>query len=101
MFLRLRKFSDRTDPILCAIGSLIVVPSLFSLILLTRVLHVAVLYVIIGISVTSMCMGWTLVSDMHIYTIYPNKRSMASALKIFICHVLGDAISPYILGAVS
>ena len=48
-----------------------------------------------------MCLCWTLVADILLYTVHPNRRSIASAMNILICHILGDAISPYILGAVS
>ena len=97
----MRKISVKADPIVCAIGSLIAVPALFLSILLTRDLPLSVLFLIIGVAVTAMCLCWTLVADILLYTIHPNKRSSASAFNILICHIFGDAISPYILGSVS
>jgi len=43
----------------------------------------------------------TLVADILLYVIHPNKRSIASAFNILICHLFGDAGSPYVIGAVS
>ena len=100
-FYRLRKISVCADPIVCAIGSLIAVPSLFLAILLPRVLPLSVLFLIIGVGITAMCLCWTLIADILLYTIHPNRRSIASAMNILICHILGDAISPYILGEIS
>ena len=47
-----------------------------------------------------MCLSWTIVADILLYVIHPNKRSIASAINILICHLLGDAFSPYVIGAV-
>jgi hypothetical protein len=48
-----------------------------------------------------MCLSWTIVADILLYAIYPTKRSIASAFNILICHLLGDAGSPYVIGLIS
>jgi hypothetical protein len=48
-----------------------------------------------------MCLSWTIVSDVLLYAVIPKRRSIASAINILICHLLGDAGSPYVIGAVS
>ena len=42
-----------------------------------------------------------MVADILLYVIHPNKRSIASAFNILVCHLFGDAGSPYVIGAVS
>lgn len=76
-------------------------PALFVLILITRTAHPVIFWAISGIAISALCLSWTLVSDILLYVIHPNKRSTASAFNILICHLFGDAGSPYVIGAVS
>lgn len=46
-------------------------------------------------------MNWVLVADIVLYVVVPNQRSMAEAIQITISHALGDACSPYVIGAIS
>ena len=96
----MRAWKPYTDPLVCALGSLIAVPTLFVLILVTRSAHPAVFWFIAAVAISAMCLSWTLVADILLYVIYPTKRSMASAFNILICHLFGDAGSPYVIGAV-
>lgn len=98
---RLRAIRVYSDAIVCAIGSFIAVPSLFVLIIITRDAHPVIFWAISGIAISSLCLSWTLVSDILLYVIHPNKRSTASAFNILICHLFGDAGSPYVIGYVS
>ena len=43
--------------------------------------------------------NWAIVSDMTLYVVLPTRRSLASAAQILTSHALGDAISPYLVGA--
>jgi hypothetical protein len=45
--------------------------------------------------------NWSVVSDMTLYIVIPPRRSLASATQILFSHLLGDAISPYLIGAIS
>ena len=45
--------------------------------------------------------NWSIVSDMTLYIVIPTRRSMASATQILVSHALGDAASPYLIGAVA
>ncbi|CAM6054356.1 unnamed protein product, partial [Sphagnum tenellum] len=45
--------------------------------------------------------NWAIVSDMTLYIVIPTRRSLASAAQILSSHMLGDAISPYLVGVVS
>ena len=45
--------------------------------------------------------NWSVVSDMTLYIVIPPRRSFASATQILFSHLLGDAISPYLIGVIS
>lgn len=98
---KLRLKFKNADPLICAFGSLISVPTLFILILTTREANPVFFWFIAAIAISGMCLSWTLVADILLYTVYPNRRSIASAMNILICHLLGDAGSPYVIGAIS
>jgi len=98
---KLRFYTKRADPYVCALGSLIAVPTLYILILITRSADQVVFWFITGIAISAMCLSWTIVADVLLYVIYPTKRSIASALNILISHLFGDAFSPYVIGAIS
>jgi MFS transporter, Spinster family, sphingosine-1-phosphate transporter len=89
------------DPLICALGSFVATPLLFLLILATRQLSANIFWLLTFLSMWSMGMNYIIVGDILIYVIYPTKRSLASSMNMLICHVLGDASSPYIIGAVS
>jgi hypothetical protein len=101
MVSKLRKITPCADPYVCAFGSLVAVPTLFILVLTTRVVNPILFWFITAIAITAMCLSWTIVADILLYAIYPTKRSIASAVNILICHLFGDAGSPYIIGQIS
>jgi hypothetical protein len=98
---KLRSIKPYSDALVCATGSLIAVPSLFILVLITRDSNPVLFWFISGVAISALCLSWTLVSDILLYVIHPNKRSTASAFNILICHLFGDAGSPYVIGAIS
>ncbi len=100
LIIRLRSIKPNSDALVCAFGSLVAVPTLFVLILTTRTIHPILFWCLSGVVITVLCLSWTLVSDILLYVIYPNKRSTALAFKILISHLFGDAGSPYIIGSV-
>jgi hypothetical protein len=97
----LRNITPYADPLVCGFGSLIAVPTLFIGILITRSANQIIFWFISAITITALCLSWTLVADILLYTIHPNRRSIASAVNMLILHLFGDAGSPYIIGAVS
>jgi len=46
-------------------------------------------------------MNWALIMDLTLYLVPPTKRSSASAVQVSFGHALGDAVGPYIVGALS
>lgn len=45
--------------------------------------------------------NWSVVSDMTLYIVIPTRRGIASATQILVSHMLGDAFSPYLIGALA
>lgn len=97
---RLRPLSPRADPLLCAAGLLGAAPCLL-LALLAAPRSVAAAYVFIFFGETLLSLNWALVADILLDVVVPTRRSTAEALQIVVSHLLGDAGSPYLVGAVS
>ena len=97
----LRKRIKAADAVVCAIGSLVASPILFILVLIPRHINLIGYWVLVVVAVSSMSLCWTLVADIMLYCVEPTRRSIASAISILVSHVFGDAISPYVIGAVS
>lgn len=57
-------------------------------------------WIFIFIAITCLSLNWTLVADMLLYLVVPNRRSFAQSIQILFSHLLGDALSPYIVGMV-
>lgn len=98
---KLRLVTKKADPLICALGSLIAVPTLYVIILITRTANPILFWFLVCISISAMCLSWTVVADILLYVVHPTKRSIASALNILFCHLFGDAFSPYVIGAIS
>jgi hypothetical protein len=45
--------------------------------------------------------NWAIVSDITLYIVIPTRRSFASATQILVSHAFGDAMSPYLIGAIA
>ncbi|KAG9482242.1 hypothetical protein GDO78_011112, partial [Eleutherodactylus coqui] len=95
---RCRKFNPRADPIVCACGMLGATPFLFLALGLAKINLVAT-YVFIFIAETLISLNWAIVTDILLYVVTPTRRSTAQAMQIIMSHLLGDAGSPYIIGA--
>lgn len=92
--------NPRADPLICAFGILISVPFAFFGIVIAHK-SASLSWITIFIAITFLCVNWTLVADILLYVIPPNRRSFAQAIQILIAHLLGDAFSPYLVGSVS
>ncbi|XP_048448363.1 protein spinster homolog 3-like, partial [Rhincodon typus] len=95
-----KKKSPRADPLICAAGMLSSSLCLYLAIVLAR--HsIAATYVFIALGETLLALNWAIIADILLYVIIPTRRSLAEAVQITICHVLGDASSSYIIGSIS
>uniref|UniRef100_A0A672RMS0 Protein spinster homolog 1 n=1 Tax=Sinocyclocheilus grahami TaxID=75366 RepID=A0A672RMS0_SINGR len=97
---KLRTRTPRADPLVCAAGLLLAAPFLYLSIMFAQASTVAT-YVFIFLGETFLSMNWAVVADMLLYVVIPTRRSTAEAFQIVLSHLLGDAISPYLIGVVS
>uniref|UniRef100_A0A674ARG0 SPNS lysolipid transporter 3, sphingosine-1-phosphate (putative) n=1 Tax=Salmo trutta TaxID=8032 RepID=A0A674ARG0_SALTR len=97
---RLRDRVPNADPLICAVGMLSSAPCFFFAIVLAST-SIPATYVFIGIGETLLSLNWAVLADILLYVVVPTRRATAEALQIMVCHLLGDAGSPYLLGAIS
>ncbi|XP_064208254.1 protein spinster homolog 3 isoform X1 [Anguilla rostrata] len=97
---RLRDKVPNADPLICATGMLSSAPCLFLAIVLAYN-SIPATYVFIAIGETLLSLNWAILADILLYVVIPTRRATAEALQIMVCHLLGDAGSPYLLGAIS
>jgi MFS family permease len=93
----LRRWTQRADPLICAVGLVAGAPFLYLAIILSNRSAVAT-WVLIFISEALLSLNWALVTDMLLYIVIPTRRSTAEAIQILLSHALGDAGSPYLVG---
>uniref|UniRef100_A0A673GX28 Protein spinster homolog 1 n=1 Tax=Sinocyclocheilus rhinocerous TaxID=307959 RepID=A0A673GX28_9TELE len=96
----LRIKTPRADPLVCAAGLLLAAPFLYLSIMFAQASTVAT-YIFIFLGETFLSMNWAIVADILLYVVIPTRRSTAEAFQIVLSHLLGDAISPYLIGVVS
>ncbi|GMT11197.1 hypothetical protein PFISCL1PPCAC_2494 [Pristionchus fissidentatus] len=92
--------TERSDPIVCAIGALIGLPCLFFVIQTIPTSPVAS-YIWMFFAITGLCFNWATNVDMLMSVVVPGRRSTANAIQILTSHLLGDGSGPYIIGAIS
>lgn len=76
-------------------------PLSFILILLTKGLHTFLFWTITTFAITFLCLSWTIVTNIVIYVVEPTKRSFALSINVMISCLLGDSLSPYVIGVIS
>ncbi|XP_074467626.1 protein spinster homolog 3-like [Sebastes fasciatus] len=98
-----RWFGDKVpkaDPIICAVGLLASAPCIY-ISIVTASASIPATYVFIFFSETLFMLNWSVMMDILLSVIIPTRRSSAVGFQTTICHLLGDAVSPYIVGAIS
>ncbi|XP_032571927.1 protein spinster isoform X1 [Drosophila sechellia] len=88
------------DPVICAFGLLVSAPLLTGACLLVNSNSVGT-YALIFFGQLALNLNWAIVADILLYVVVPTRRSTAEAFQILISHALGDAGSPYLVGAIS
>jgi len=92
--------NQRADALVCSIGLLICSPFMLAAIVIAE--HSVVLvWVLIAIAETCLCMNWAIVADILFYIVIPTRRSTAEAFQILVSHLFGDAGSPTLIGVIS
>lgn len=96
----LRNKVPNADPIICAVGLLGSAPCLFITIFVASS-SIAASYVFIFFGEILISLNWAVIADILLYIVKPTRRSSAEAIQISVLHLLGDAGSPYLIGAIS
>ncbi|KAI2664678.1 hypothetical protein H4Q32_002939 [Labeo rohita] len=97
---QLRDKVPNADPLICAVGMLSSSPCFFIAVILAAT-SIPVTYTFIAIGETLLSLNWAILADILLYVVVPTRRATAEALQIMVCHLLGDAGSPYLIGAIS
>ncbi|XP_016327839.1 protein spinster homolog 3-like isoform X1 [Sinocyclocheilus anshuiensis] len=97
---QLRVRLPNADPLICAVGMLSSSPCFFIAIILAGT-SIPATYTFIAIGETLLSLNWAILADILLYVVVPTRRATAEALQIMVCHLLGDAGSPYLIGAIS
>ncbi|XP_038565266.1 protein spinster homolog 3 isoform X2 [Micropterus salmoides] len=98
-----RRFRDKVpnaDPIICTVGLLGSGPCLFIAVFVASA-SIPTTYVFIFLGEVLISLNWAVLADILLYVVIPTRRSTAEALQITFGHLLGDAGSPYLVGAIS
>ncbi|RDD43011.1 Protein spinster-like protein 1 [Trichoplax sp. H2] len=88
------------DAIVCAVGMATSGISLY-LCLVFGEFSIVIAWVFVFMGCFAIFLLTTPITDILLYTIPPARRSTAEAFQIAVGHLLGDAASPYIVGAIS
>ncbi|KAM7398497.1 hypothetical protein PAMA_006416 [Pampus argenteus] len=88
------------DPLICAVGMIGSTPCLFVVIFVASS-SIPVTYLFVFLAELLLSLNWSLLADILLYVVVPTRRATAEALQITVCHLLGDAGSPYLIGAIS
>ncbi|XP_067866178.1 protein spinster homolog 1-like isoform X3 [Heterodontus francisci] len=95
-----KKKNPRADPLICAVGVLSSAPCLFIIIVLSRQC-IATAYFFIFLGEIFLALNFAITADILLGIVIPTRRSIAEAVQKCINHGLGEASSPYIIGAIS
>lgn len=88
------------DPLVCAVTLLASVPVLFFGFVSANY-SVSLCYGLTFLAGLLLNANWSIVSDMTMYIVIPTRRGVATATQILMSHMLGDAFSPYLIGALA
>ncbi|CAI4229617.1 unnamed protein product [Auanema sp. JU1783] len=91
---------ENADAYVCAVGSMLTVPLLFFCLVFAKY-NIVTSWVLMFLSVTCMCLNWSVNMDMLMYVTVANRRATATAIQTLFSHLLGDASSPYVVGLIS
>uniref|UniRef100_A0A671U5S5 SPNS lysolipid transporter 3, sphingosine-1-phosphate (putative) n=1 Tax=Sparus aurata TaxID=8175 RepID=A0A671U5S5_SPAAU len=94
------KKRSNADPLICAVGLLGSAPCLFIAIFVASA-SIPTTYVFIFLGEVLISLNWAVMADILLYVVIPTRRATAEALQISVCHLLGDAGSPYLVGLIS
>ncbi|XP_027546913.1 protein spinster homolog 3-like isoform X2 [Neopelma chrysocephalum] len=97
---RLRKMYNKADPLICATSMFISALCLYTALMVAQT-SILSTFIFIAFGELFLSVNWAVVTDILLYVVTPRRQSTAIALQILLSHLLGDAGSPYLIGAVS
>uniref|UniRef100_A0A493TT99 SPNS lysolipid transporter 3, sphingosine-1-phosphate (putative) n=1 Tax=Anas platyrhynchos platyrhynchos TaxID=8840 RepID=A0A493TT99_ANAPP len=97
---RLRKINNRGDPLICATSMFVSALCLFIALMMAQ-RSITSTFIFIALGELFLSANWAVVTDILLYVVTPRRQSTAIALQILVSHLLGDAGSPYLVGAIS
>nr|XP_016929909.1 protein spinster isoform X2 [Drosophila suzukii] len=97
---RLRGNYENCDPYICAVGLFISAPMVFAALVVPQTSE-SLCFFFVFVAQVALNLCWSIVADILLYVVIPTRRSTAEAFQILISHALGDAGSPYLVGAIS
>ncbi|NWT05235.1 SPNS3 protein, partial [Mionectes macconnelli] len=97
---RLRKIYNKADPLICATSMFISALCLYTALMVAQT-NILSTFIFIAFGELFLFVIWAVVTDILLYVVSPRCQSTAIALQILLSHLLGDAGSPYLIGAVS
>ncbi|XP_016056397.1 PREDICTED: protein spinster homolog 3 [Miniopterus natalensis] len=97
---RYKKVNPRAEPLICASSLLASAPCIYLALILAPISLLAS-YVFLTLGELLLSCNWALVADILLSVVLPRCRGTAEALQITVCHALGDASSPYLIGLIS
>ncbi|XP_038061392.1 protein spinster homolog 1-like isoform X2 [Patiria miniata] len=95
-----RRYNPRADALVCAFGNILAAPFLF-VGLTFAATQVGLAWAVILLGEICLFLNWALVPDILMQVLIPVRRSTGNGMQLLSGHLLGDALSPYILGAVA
>ena len=98
--MKLRPRFPYVDPLICGFGLIVSTSSLAP--------GIAILTVdfwgsfsLIAFGLFALNLQWSVAADMTLYVVIPTRRGTANAILNFVSHLIGDNISPYLIGFIS
>ncbi|NXQ65507.1 SPNS3 protein, partial [Quiscalus mexicanus] len=97
---RLRKINNKADPLICATSMFMSALCLYIALMVAQT-NIISTFIFIAFGELFLSVNWAVVTDILLYVVAPRRQSTAIALQILVSHLLGDAGSPYLIGAIS
>ncbi|NWI87754.1 SPNS3 protein, partial [Pitta sordida] len=97
---RLRKIHSKADPLICATSMFTSALFLYAALMVAQT-NILSTFIFLALGELFLSVNWAVVTDILLYVVTPRRQSTAIALQILVSHLLGDAISPYLIGVIS
>lgn len=97
----LGRYTRKSEAIVCALGISVGTPFLYLALTVVQYRIMTLSWVMVFLAEFFFCLNWAPVAAILLYTVVPTRRATAEAIQILMQHLLGDAFSPLLVGALS